>query len=180
MQSTTTMTHFDTKELSAAGTTRAAATVVVTAAPAFEITFKQASALRKGGHLMIKGHPCKITDMSTHKSGKHGGAKCNFIGVGTVDGKKRECQFGSKVDVEVPQFAVEKKSGKGDATEVIKTSKEDKTIAKAEKKAASAARRAARIARKAQETAGAGAGADTMGMTAMVMTEEMETVAISG
>lgn len=49
---------------------------------ATELTYQQASSLRKGGRLMIKGHPCKIIEMTTHKSGKHGGAKCKFTAVG--------------------------------------------------------------------------------------------------
>lgn len=36
------------------------------------------SALRKGGHVLIKTHPCKISDMSTSKPGKHGHAKVNL------------------------------------------------------------------------------------------------------
>ena len=40
----------------------------------------QASAIKKGGHIMIKGHPCKVVEMSTSKTGKHGHAKVsNFI-----------------------------------------------------------------------------------------------------
>ena len=37
----------------------------------------QASALRKNGFAMMKGHPCKIIDMCTSSPGKHGHAKVN-------------------------------------------------------------------------------------------------------
>jgi len=40
---------------------------------------QQCSALRKGGHVMIKGRPCKIVDMSTSKTGKHGHAKVHLV-----------------------------------------------------------------------------------------------------
>ena len=39
----------------------------------------QCSALRKNGHVLIKGHPCKIVDMSTSKTGKHGHAKVTCL-----------------------------------------------------------------------------------------------------
>lgn len=39
----------------------------------------QCSALRKNGHVVIKGRPCKIIDMSTSKTGKHGHAKVHLV-----------------------------------------------------------------------------------------------------
>ena len=35
----------------------------------------QCSALRKGGHVILKEQPCKIVEMSTSQPGKHGHAK---------------------------------------------------------------------------------------------------------
>ena len=40
---------------------------------------KQCSALRKNEFVMIKGKACKIVDMSTSKTGKHGHAKVHLV-----------------------------------------------------------------------------------------------------
>lgn len=45
------------------------------------VTFpKQCSALRKGEAVCIKSRPCKIVEMSTSKTGKHGHAKVCMVG----------------------------------------------------------------------------------------------------
>merc|ERR1719253_310377 len=38
----------------------------------------EAGSIRKGGYIMIKGKACKVRDVSTSKTGKHGHAKCKF------------------------------------------------------------------------------------------------------
>ncbi|KAJ6232414.1 eukaryotic translation initiation factor 5a [Anaeramoeba flamelloides] len=51
---------------------------------------KQASAFRKGGHIILKDHVCKIVQMKTHKTGKHGHAKINFTGLDIFTNNKYE------------------------------------------------------------------------------------------
>jgi len=50
----------------------------------------QASSLRKSHHVLIKDHPCKIVEMSSSKTGKHGHAKIHFVAIDIFDGKKYE------------------------------------------------------------------------------------------
>jgi len=40
---------------------------------------QQCSALRKNGFVVLKGKACKIVDMSTSKTGKHGHAKVLWL-----------------------------------------------------------------------------------------------------
>mmetsp|Transcript_19485 Transcript_19485/g.9055 ORF Transcript_19485/g.9055 Transcript_19485/m.9055 type:complete len:115 (-) Transcript_19485:745-1089(-) len=42
---------------------------------------KQAGNLKKGDYAVLKGHPCKIVEISTSKTGKHGHAKANITGL---------------------------------------------------------------------------------------------------
>merc|ERR1712188_102760 len=50
----------------------------------------EAGGIRKGGHLCIKGRPCKVVDVSTSKTGKHGHAKAHFVALDIFTGKKLE------------------------------------------------------------------------------------------
>lgn len=62
----------------------------------------QASALRKGGHVILQGQPCRITDMSTSKTGKHGHAKVHFVGVNIFTNKKIDDIQSSTHNMDVP------------------------------------------------------------------------------
>lgn len=62
----------------------------------------QCSALRKGGFVMIKGRPCKVMEMSTSKTGKHGHAKVHLVALDIFTSKKYEDLCPSTHNIDVP------------------------------------------------------------------------------
>merc|ERR1719473_817757 len=51
---------------------------------------------------MIKEHPCKIVELSSSKTGKHGHAKVHFVGIDIFTGKKYEDICPASHNMEVP------------------------------------------------------------------------------
>lgn len=62
----------------------------------------QCSALRKNGYVMIKGRPCKVMEMSTSKTGKHGHAKVHLVALDIFTQKKYEDLCPSTHNIDVP------------------------------------------------------------------------------
>lgn len=60
--------------------------------------------IRVGGYIVIEGRPCKVTKVTTSKTGKHGSAKCYFIAIDIFTGKKYEEIHPSLSNVQVPNF----------------------------------------------------------------------------
>ena len=66
---------------------------------------QQAGAIRKNGYIVIKGRPCKVVEVSTSKTGKHGHAKCHFVGIDIFTAKKLEDIVPSSHNCDVPHVS---------------------------------------------------------------------------
>merc|ERR1712153_146736 len=58
--------------------------------------------LKPGSLVMIKGNPCKVTDVSTAKPGKHGSAKVILKGKDILTDKVYDCTFHAGDMVDAP------------------------------------------------------------------------------
>merc|ERR1711862_450645 len=55
-----------------------------------------------GSHMLLKGFPCKVVEITTSKTGKHGHAKASITGVDIFTGKKYEDSTPTSHNVDVP------------------------------------------------------------------------------
>eukprot|EP00245_Coleochaete_scutata_P013941 TRINITY_DN5804_c0_g1_i1.p1 TRINITY_DN5804_c0_g1~~TRINITY_DN5804_c0_g1_i1.p1 ORF type:complete len:161 (+),score=44.91 TRINITY_DN5804_c0_g1_i1:163-645(+) len=63
---------------------------------------QQAGTIRKNAYIVIKSRPCKVVEVSTSKTGKHGHAKCHFVAIDVFTGKKLEDIVPSSHNCDVP------------------------------------------------------------------------------
>ena len=74
----------------------------VTDAGASQCEKTDTNRLKVGSLVMIKGNPCKVTDVSTAKPGKHGSAKVILKGKDILTSKVYECTFHAGDMVDAP------------------------------------------------------------------------------
>lgn len=67
-----------------------------------EKIFSSANELKEGKYILIDNIPCRIVQIETSKSGKHGGAKMRIVAIGIFDGQKKTLLTPGDQDVEVP------------------------------------------------------------------------------
>lgn len=60
--------------------------------------------IKKGGYMCIENRPCKVIDLTFHKTGKHGGSKASVVGIDIFNGRKKEDSLMSSSNVDVPNI----------------------------------------------------------------------------
>lgn len=63
---------------------------------------QQAGSIKRGSYVMLKGHPCKVVEVSSFSPGKHGHAKAHMVGQDIFTGKKYEETSQTSHHLEVP------------------------------------------------------------------------------
>jgi translation initiation factor 5A len=58
--------------------------------------------IKVGKYVIIDGEPCRVVSYTTAKTGKHGHAKANVVGIGIFDGVKRTLVAPVDAKVEFP------------------------------------------------------------------------------
>lgn len=85
-----------------------AAEEAIAALRASDITLVEASELRKGGHVLLpsggagREEPCRIAEITTSKTGKHGHAKLSITATDVASGRKVERNLRADEKVTVP------------------------------------------------------------------------------
>ncbi len=78
--------------------------------------------IKVGKYVVIDGEPCKVVSYTTAKTGKHGHAKANVVGIGLFDGVKRTLV--APVDAKVEFPIIDKRVGQvlaimGDTVQIM-------------------------------------------------------------
>ena len=60
--------------------------------------------IKKNSFMVFEGRPCKVVGYTTAKTGRHGHAKANIIGIDIFTGKKYEANVPTSHNVEVPNI----------------------------------------------------------------------------
>lgn len=72
-------------------------------------TYATLGDLKPGNLIVIDNEPCRITEITKAKTGKHGSAKAHVVAIGLISGSKKTLIAPTDQQVEVP--VIEKKVG---------------------------------------------------------------------
>jgi translation initiation factor 5A len=67
-----------------------------------ELKRKHASSFQVGNYIVIDGAPCTVSSIQISRPGKHGHAKVQLMGVGMMDGKKRQMMAPGHDEIDAP------------------------------------------------------------------------------